>query len=104
MRVCSSYDHISLNASIRHLNHVEGGVGSFTPACFLPATTVYLGNDVSVGKTNDDTVFGSVVLVLVLNNEALAGVVVGLPFPPALEFHLVALEVRPVLHHFHERL
>ena len=48
--------------------------------------------------------FGCVVLVLVLGDEPLAGIVVRLPLTPALELDLVALEVRPVLHHLHKRL
>ena len=76
------------------------GFSTFNPVSFL----FYLGDDVSVGETNDDTVLGGVVFVLVLNDKTLAGIVVCLPFPPTLEFHLVAFEVRPVLHDLHERL
>ena len=67
-------------------------------------TGLDLRNNVGVGETNDDPVLGRVVLVLVLDDETLAGVVVRLSLTPPLEFDLVALEVRPVLDHFHERL
>lgn len=38
----------------------------------------YLADDVLVGDTDNQAVLGAVVLVLGLNNKALAGVVVGL--------------------------
>lgn len=65
---------------------------------------MYLSNNVSVTETNDETVLRSVVLVLVLNDEALSSKVVRLAFPPPLEFDLVALEVRSILDDLHERL
>jgi hypothetical protein len=49
-----------------------------------------LANDVSIGESNDKTVFGRVVFVLGLSNEALAGVVVGLACSSALVLGLEA--------------
>jgi hypothetical protein len=49
-----------------------------------------LGDDVTVGETNDQAVFGSIVLVLGLGDEALPGVVIGLSLPAALVLGLVA--------------
>jgi hypothetical protein len=49
-----------------------------------------LGDDVAVGEADNQAVLGRIVLVLGLGDEALAGVVVGLALPPALELGLEA--------------
>ena len=49
-----------------------------------------LHDDVAVGEADDEAVLGRPILVLGLSDEALAGVVVGLSFPPALVLGLVA--------------
>ena len=64
----------------------------------------YLAGDVAVGGAHDHTVLGGVVFVLVLDDQALAGVVVGLTLPAPAELDLVPLEVRLVLHNLDERL
>jgi len=57
-----------------------------------------LRDDVLVGEANDQTVLRRVVLVLVLNSETLASIVVRLAFTAALELRLEALEVGAILH------
>ena len=64
----------------------------------------HLCNDVGVTESNCESVFGRVVLILVLDHETLAGVIVSLALSPPLELDLVALVVSPVLDHLHERL
>ncbi len=63
-----------------------------------------LASDVSVGETNDKTVLGSVVLVLGLRNETLAGVVVGTTLASTTVLDLVAREVGGRLDSLDERL
>lgn len=53
-----------------------------------------LGDDVLVGEADDHAVLGSIVLVLGLGDEALAGVVVGLSLLSALVLGLVATVTR----------
>lgn len=52
----------------------------------------HLSDDVPVGETDDQAVLGRIVLVLGLGDQALAGIVVGLALPPALELGLEAAE------------
>lgn len=49
-----------------------------------------LNDDIAVGETNDQAVFGRVVLVFGLSDETLSGVVVGLTRPTTLVLGLVA--------------
>jgi hypothetical protein len=49
-----------------------------------------LGDDVAVGETHNETVLGSVVLVLGLGDQALTGIVVGLALSAAAVLSLVA--------------
>lgn len=65
-------------------------------------TNTNLSDDVLVGEADDETVLGGVVLVLVLDRETLARVVVGLALAPPLELGLVALEVGAVLDNFNK--
>lgn len=63
-----------------------------------------LGDDVAVGDTNDHSVFGSVVLILRLDNQTLSGIIVGLTLTPPLEFHLrivdkIMINVKKCEHH-----
>ena len=67
-------------------------------------TGSHLSNDVSVSEAHNDPILWSIVLVFVLYDKTLAGIVVRLSFSSALEFDLVALEVRSVLHYLHKRL
>lgn len=48
----------------------------------------YLADDISVGEANNEAVFGSIVFVLCLSDEAFAGVVVGLSSTTTLVFGL----------------
>ena len=70
--------------------------------CYFHST--HLADDVLVGETDNQAVLGSVVLVLVLNDQPLTGIVVGLSLPAPLELDLVPLEVGLVLHKFNECL
>ena len=63
---------------------------------------LYLGDHVLVGETDDQTVLGCVVLILVLNDQTLASVVVSLSLAAATVLDLVALEVNAVLDNFKE--
>ena len=49
-----------------------------------------LANDVFIGETNNEAVLGSVVFVLGLSDETLAGVIVGLSCSATLVLGLVA--------------
>jgi len=77
VRVGSSQDDVSLNASISNL------------AC-----------DVFVGKSNHQTILGRVVFVFLLKNQTLAGIVVSLALSAPLELDLKSLEVSFVFNHF----
>ena len=70
----------------------------------LEAGIRYLAADVLVGGTDDHAVLGGVILVLILNHQALAGKVVCLALAPPAELDLEPLEVRLVLHELHESL
>ena len=63
----------------------------------------HLANDGGVGEADHETVLGRVVLVLVLDDQTLASVVVGLALSPSTVLDLVALEVRLVLDELNER-
>merc|ERR1719238_2578860 len=62
-----------------------------------------LAAHIGVGGADDHPVLGGVVLVLVLDDETLAGKVVGPALPPPAELDLVPLEVGLVLYHFNKR-
>jgi hypothetical protein len=62
-----------------------------------------LADDVLVGDANDKTVLGGSVLVLGLNDETLASVVVGLTFATTTVLDLVTGEVGVVLYGLDER-
>merc|ERR1740123_1031813 len=62
-----------------------------------------LATDVLVGETDDHPVLGCVVLVLVLDDEALPGEEVGLSLAPPAELDLEPLEVGLVLDQLDER-
>jgi len=63
-----------------------------------------LADNISVGKTNNQTVLGGVVLVLVLNDQALASIVVCLALAASAILDLVALEIGLVFDGFDEWL
>jgi hypothetical protein len=66
------------------------GIGSAEDFIATNLRSDNLADDVSVGKSNDKTIFGRVVFVLGLRNEALASVVVGLACSSALVLGLEA--------------
>lgn len=61
-----------------------------------------LGNDSGAGDSGNQSVLGSVVFVLILENESLSSVVVSLSLSSPLEFSLIPHEVGLVLDNFHE--
>lgn len=81
MGVCSAYNTITFNAR-------EGD----------------LYGDVLVGQTYNQTIFGCIVFVLVLEDQTFAGIVIGFTLTTPAEFDLVALEVLLVLDYFDETL
>lgn len=81
MGVCSAYNTITFNAG-------EGD----------------LYGDVLVGQTYNQTIFGCIVFVLVLEDQTFAGIVIGFTLTTPAEFDLVALEVLLVLDYFDETL
>lgn len=64
----------------------------------------YLAYDIFVGKPDNQSELGRVVLVLVLNSQSLPGVVIGFSLTTPLEFNLETLEVLLVFHNFDETL
>ena len=89
-----------LDAVLRELVGVGGGEDVVT----VKLGSHNLGDDVRVGGADDEAVLGASVLVLVLSNEPLAGIVVGLALTPAPVLDLEALEVSLVLDHLDEDL
>ena len=65
---------------------------------------IYLANDVLVRESNDKSVLGGVVLVLILNSQSLAGIVISDTLTATQKLHLKALEVLLVLDYFKENL
>jgi len=61
-----------------------------------------LADNILVGDADDETVLGGLVLVLVLDDQPLTGMVVGLVLATSLELDLVALEVSLVLNNLDE--
>ena len=62
-----------------------------------------LAGDVGVGTADDQPVLRGVVFVLVLDDQTLAGVVVGSSLTPPAELDLVPLEVGLILDNLDER-
>lgn len=60
--------------------------------------------DILVGATHNHTILGRIVFVLVLNNKAFTGIVVGFALTTPAELDLEPLEVGLALDDFHERL
>lgn len=63
-----------------------------------------LADDILVGEADNETVLGSVVFVLSLSDETLAGVVVGLSCSTTLVLGLVAAMLLSVASYFREWL
>jgi len=78
------------------------GVGRGDDDISLESSVSDLGDDVLVGDSDNKSVLGGVVLVLVLDTESLSGKVVGLSLSTSLELWLVSLEVRLVLLNLNE--
>merc|ERR1719270_3007683 len=80
MAVSSSHNSISLEASISDLT-----------------------SDVFVGTSHNHTILGCIVLVLVLDDKALTGIIVGFAFTSPPKLHLVTLEISFTFDHFDKR-
>lgn len=80
------------------------GVGRSDDNVSLDLGKDQLADDFGVGEADDEAVLGSVVLVLVLDDQALTGIVVGLTLASSAVFDLEALKVGLVLDFFDERL
>jgi len=79
VRVSGLNNHVSVNTGVR-----------------------YLTDDVLVGKPDDQSVFGSVVFVFVLADQAASGEIIGPAFATALELDLKPLEVGFILDYLDE--
>lgn len=102
MGISSCNNLVSFNSSISNL--CKQTHSSFLNSNFFHQDWSHLSNDVSVSEAHYDPVLWGIVLVFVLYDKTLAGIVVRLSFSSALEFDLVALEVRSVLYYLHKRL
>lgn len=80
------------------------GVGGSDDDVSLDLGIDQLADDVGVGEADDEAVLGGVVLVLVLDDQTLTSIVVGLALTSAAVLDLEALKVGLVLDFFDERL
>lgn len=80
------------------------GVSGADNAVALNAGEGNLDGDVLVGETHYQTILGGVVFILVLEDQTLAGVVVGLALTSPTELDLVTLIVLLVLDNLNETL
>ena len=90
-----------------NLNAVAGQlvtVGGSQDTVSLQPGVGNLATDVLVGASDDHAVLGRVVFVLGLNDETLAGIVVGLTLTTPAELDLEPLEVRLAFDELDERL
>ena len=79
-------------------------VGSSQNTISFETSISDLTTDILVGSTDNHAVLGGIILILVLNDKALAGIVIGLAFTAPPELNLEALEVSLILHYLNERL
>lgn len=63
-----------------------------------------MGSNIAIRQTHNQTILRRIVLVLVLEDQALASVVVGFSLTTPLEFNLIPLEVLLVFNNFDETL
>lgn len=80
------------------------GVGVADAHVTLDASIGDLACDVLVGEADDESVFWSVVLALVLDDQALTGIVVSLCLSTSLVLDLKSLKVSLVFNKFNKRL
>lgn len=80
------------------------GVGSAYNTITFNTREGNLYGNVLVGQTYNQTVLRGVVLVLVLEDQAFTGIVIGFTFTTPAEFNLITLEVLLVLDYFDETL
>lgn len=69
------------------------GVGLFQHNVSLNGGVDYLANDLSVGQSHSEAVFGTVILVLFLGNQRLAGEVIGFSLTSPAVLDLITLEI-----------
>lgn len=79
-------------------------IGSADNAISFNTSVSNLASDVTVAQTDNHTILGGIVLVLVLNDQALTSIVIGLTFTTSAEPDLVTLEVLFILNNLHETL
>lgn len=89
-----------LDAIAWQLVGVSGAHNTIT----LNAGVSDLAGDVTVAQTDNQTILRGVVLVLVLEDQTLTGIVVGLALTTPAEPDLVTLEVLLILNNLHETL
>lgn len=79
-------------------------VGSAHNAITFNTGVSNLASDVTVAQTDNHTILGGIVLVLVLDDQTLASIVIGLTLTTPAEPDLVTLEVLLILNNLHETL
>jgi len=83
----------NLNAKLGQLVSISRGKDKVTLDLGIDNLTA----DVSVGEADDETILGHVILVLVLNDQTLASIIISLTLAASAVFNLEALEVGLVL-------
>lgn len=78
-----------------------GGLDDFVS---LQTGVRYLAADILVGNPDDHAVLGRIILILVLNHQALPGKIISFALTAPAELDLVTLEVSLVLDNLHENL
>jgi hypothetical protein len=95
---CSVVGQTDLDAVFRQFMGVRGADNAVT----FDASVSDLTGDVAVAQTHNQTVLGSVILILILEDKTFASLVVSSALATPLELDLVPLEVLLVLHDFDE--
>jgi len=90
-------------ANLESITREFVAVGSGQNTISFETSISDLTTDILVGSTDNHAVLGGIILILVLNDKALAGIVIGLAFTAPPELNLEALEVSLILHYLNER-
>lgn len=92
---------------INYLNTIFGqlmGIRSAYNTIAFNSGISDLYGDILIGQAYNQTVFGCVVLIFVLEDQTFPGIVISFTFTTPAEFHLIALEVLLILDYFNETL